>query len=58
MHTTRKRSLTLNLSDEEMEMLDALAALTGLSKSAFLRQLIRAEHRKEALCPERRPSSG
>ena len=37
----RKRSLTLNLSDEEMSVLEALANKHGMSKSALLRQAVR-----------------
>ena len=42
MPTERKRTLTLNLSDEEMTLLEALADKLGLSKSAALRLAIRA----------------
>ena len=42
MKTERKRSLTLNLSDEEMALLAALADRYGMSKSALIRQAIRA----------------
>lgn len=49
MRTERKRTLTLNLSDEEMAMLEALADKLGMSKSAVLRQAIRlydTQHRE------------
>jgi predicted transcriptional regulator len=44
MKTVRKRSLTLNLSDEEMAMLDEIADHDGMSKSAVLRLAIRNLH--------------
>jgi hypothetical protein len=41
MRTERKRTLTLNLSDEEMAMLEEIADRDGMSKSSVLRQAIR-----------------
>ena len=49
MPIERKRTLTLNLSDEEMDLLEAVADRLGMSKSAVLRQAIRlyeAHHRE------------
>jgi predicted transcriptional regulator len=42
--TERKRTLTLNLSDEEMTALEGLADRQGMSKSAVLRQALRVYH--------------
>lgn len=39
----RKRTMTLNLSDKEMDALEALASQHGLSKSDLIRQWIRRE---------------
>lgn len=36
-----KRTMTLNLTDQEMELLEALCEKKGLSKTALLRQAIR-----------------
>lgn len=36
-----KRTMTLNLTDQEMELLEVLCEKKGLSKTALLRQAIR-----------------
>lgn len=36
-----KRTMTLNLTDKEMEVLDQLCAKKGLNKTALLRQALR-----------------
>jgi len=36
-----KRTMTLNLTDQEMEVLESLCEKKGLSKTALLRQAIR-----------------
>jgi predicted transcriptional regulator len=36
-----KRTMTLNLTDQEMEALDALSAEKDLSKTAIMRQALR-----------------
>tara|TARA_A100001391_G_scaffold199723_1_gene183208 strand:+ start:934 stop:1143 length:210 start_codon:yes stop_codon:yes gene_type:complete len=36
-----KRTMTLNLTDREMNVLDALCAKKGLNKTALLRQALR-----------------
>lgn len=36
-----KRTMTLNLSDKEMELLEQLCLKKGLSKTALLRQALR-----------------
>lgn len=41
MATTAKKTLTLVLSDTEMEVLDALSAGRSLSKTGVLRQALR-----------------
>ncbi|MEG3087431.1 ribbon-helix-helix protein, CopG family [Sphingomonas sp. PB4P5] len=42
-----KRTMTLNLSDEEMEALEALSAKKDLSKTGLLRQALRLYQRVE-----------
>lgn len=42
-----KRTMTLNLSDEEMEALEMLAAKKDLSKTVLLRQALRLYQRVE-----------
>ncbi len=37
----RKRTMTLNLSEREMEVLEDLCAKKGLSKTALMRQALR-----------------
>ena len=37
----RKRTMTLNLSEREMEVLEGLCAKKGLSKTALMRQALR-----------------
>ncbi len=41
MNTTAKKTLTLVLSDVEMEVLDSLSSEKSLSKTAVLRQALR-----------------
>ena len=41
MNTPSKKTLTLVLSDAEMDVLDSLAAERSLSKTAVLRQALR-----------------
>ena len=41
MHMGERRTMTLNLSPEEMEALDALAQRKELSKTAVIRQALR-----------------
>lgn len=36
-----KRTMTLNLTDQEMQVLDELCAKKGLNKTALLRQALR-----------------
>lgn len=36
-----KRTMTLNLTDKEMQVLDELSAKKGLNKTALLRQALR-----------------
>ena len=36
-----KRTMTLNLTDREMQVLDELCAKTGLNKPALMRQALR-----------------
>lgn len=38
---TNKRTMTLNLSDREMQMLESLADEKGLSKTQLVRQALR-----------------
>lgn len=38
------KGLNIRISPGEMAMLDALSEVTGLSKGAMVRQLIRREH--------------
>jgi len=40
------KGLNLRIAPSEMAMLDDLAATTGLTKGAVVRQLIRREHRE------------
>ena len=42
-----KRTMTLNLSEEEMEALEALSAKKDLSKTVLLRQALRLYQRVE-----------
>lgn len=42
-----KRTMTLNLSDEEMDVLEALSAKKDLSKTVLLRQALRLYQRVE-----------
>jgi hypothetical protein len=42
-----KRTMTLNLSEEEMEALEALSTRKDLSKTALLRQALRLYRRVE-----------
>jgi len=42
-----KRTMTLNLSDEEMDALEVLAAKKDLSKTVLLRQALRLYQRVE-----------
>ncbi|KKK57659.1 hypothetical protein LCGC14_3052240 [marine sediment metagenome] len=37
----RKRTMTLNLTEQEMQVLDELCARKGLSKTALMRQALR-----------------
>jgi len=39
------KGLNLRIAPSEMAMLDDLAAVTGLTKGAVVRQLIRKEHK-------------
>jgi hypothetical protein len=41
VRTMAKRTMTLNLTDEEMRVLDDLCAKKGLNKTALLRQALR-----------------
>lgn len=43
-----KRTMTLNLTDAEMQVLDELAAKKGLSKTALVRQALRLYQTIEA----------
>ncbi|WP_420408137.1 ribbon-helix-helix protein, CopG family [Hoeflea sp.] len=42
-----KKTMTLNLSDEEMEVLERLCEKKGLSKTALIRQSLRLYQRIE-----------
>ncbi len=42
-----KRTMTLNLSDEEMDVLEALSTKKDLSKTVLLRQALRLYQRVE-----------
>lgn len=42
-----KRTMTLNLSDEEMDVLEALSSKKDLSKTVLLRQALRLYQRVE-----------
>lgn len=53
------KGLNIRISPGEMAMLDALSEVTGLSKGAMVRQLIRREHearigQKARLKPKRK----